>query len=453
MGDIQPLGSEKLQGTDKIKRILEIAKFRESIPNPINETSRNDYKISFTDGNEYQIVKERQGYIIKKTISESVTEYIEPMKSRKYYSSYSQALKRLNLMIKENNELTGNKENISLFSEQKRYTLKTPRRAGQRMDDEVENVPAPEDVPAPPPPAPAPSAAPSPAPAPAPEDDTAPAPPPPSPEGGMGVDDVEGEGEETPEGDEMMGQEDTHEGVVTFKTIQKLVGKLGQKLRSLESQGDEPLSSKDIKYVINSVLSALDLSKMDSEDIEEITSKFEDIDSEGGEGPMSDFEDEEEGDESEDEGSSETESQPSPGEVGESWTDFGSTVATKTLGKSITPGQHHEDHYHKVNMIADELFTESKVEDILSRYYIVSESEKKQNLLMRANRQAVKKENKKNLAKEIKRLSESLEQEIASRKFAQHYSDAKFIGKTNKRNLVFESQNKQYKITPDGNII
>jgi hypothetical protein len=57
------------------------------------------------DGNQYEIVKERQGYIIKKTISESETDYIEPMKNRKYYSSYSQAFKRLNLVAGELNRI------------------------------------------------------------------------------------------------------------------------------------------------------------------------------------------------------------------------------------------------------------------------------------------------------------------------------------------------------------
>jgi hypothetical protein len=121
MADLQPLGSEKLQGMDKIKRILEISRFKENSPNPVNETSRNEYNLTLADGNEYKIVKEKSGYIIKKTISEGTTDYIEPMKNRKYYPSYSQALKRLNLMAKETNTIHENKEGISLFSEQKKF--------------------------------------------------------------------------------------------------------------------------------------------------------------------------------------------------------------------------------------------------------------------------------------------------------------------------------------------
>ena len=126
MADLKPIGSEKLTGQEKINRILEIARFKEVIPNHINENSRSEYSINLADGNNYQIVKEKSGYIIKKTISESSTDYIEPMKNRKYYSSYSQALKRLNLMAKESNRLHENDEGISLFGEQKKFVLKTP---------------------------------------------------------------------------------------------------------------------------------------------------------------------------------------------------------------------------------------------------------------------------------------------------------------------------------------
>jgi len=33
MADLKPIGSEKLTGQDKIKRIMEIARFKENIPN------------------------------------------------------------------------------------------------------------------------------------------------------------------------------------------------------------------------------------------------------------------------------------------------------------------------------------------------------------------------------------------------------------------------------------
>ena len=40
MGDLKPIGSEKLTGQDKIKRIMEIARFNEVIPEKINETAK-----------------------------------------------------------------------------------------------------------------------------------------------------------------------------------------------------------------------------------------------------------------------------------------------------------------------------------------------------------------------------------------------------------------------------
>ena len=126
MADLQPIGSEKLQGMEKIQRIIEIARFNESKPSTINETSRNEYNIKLADGNEYQIVREKTGYIIKQTISESNAEYLVPIQERKYFNSYSQALKKLNLMAKDMNDMYGNDEGTSLFSEQKRFTLKTP---------------------------------------------------------------------------------------------------------------------------------------------------------------------------------------------------------------------------------------------------------------------------------------------------------------------------------------
>jgi len=127
MGGLRPIGSEKLQGMDKIRRIMEIARYNESIPTPVNENTRTDYTAELADGNEYSIVKERQGYIIKRTISESVNDYIEPIQNRKYFSSYSEALKKLNLMAKEFNSLYGNDEGMSLFTEQKKkFKLRLP---------------------------------------------------------------------------------------------------------------------------------------------------------------------------------------------------------------------------------------------------------------------------------------------------------------------------------------
>jgi len=51
MSKIKPIGSEKLQGIEKLQRIMEIARYKEAIPNSINETSSIDYRITLADGN------------------------------------------------------------------------------------------------------------------------------------------------------------------------------------------------------------------------------------------------------------------------------------------------------------------------------------------------------------------------------------------------------------------
>ena len=262
MSNLKPIGSEKLTGQNKINRIMEIARFNESAPKTINENETSEYSISLADGNNYQIVRDRQGYIIKKTISESETDYIEPMRNRKYYSSYSQAFKRLNLVAGELNRLNENEEGVSLYGEQKRFTLKTPKPAAPEMP-----AGPPAELPAAPPSVPAPELPPSPM------------------DGGedMGMEDMGME--DAPEVDDVEDIDiDTEEGgnedQVTFKTIQKLTGKLGQKLRVLNSNEEDEMSSKDIKYVINSILSALDLENLDEEDKEEITKNEINLDKE-----------------------------------------------------------------------------------------------------------------------------------------------------------------------------
>ena len=81
----------------------------------------------------------------------------------------------------------------------------------------------------------------------------------------MDVEDVDAEGEEP----EMEG---------FMKPIQKLTGKLGQKLRDVE----EELGSADIKYVINSIISAVDLDNLSEEDRDDILDRFEDDETEYG---------------------------------------------------------------------------------------------------------------------------------------------------------------------------
>ncbi len=306
MGGIKPIGSEKLDGMDKIRRIMQIARYNEAIPQPVNETAKSEYKIELADGKTYEIVKERQGYIIKESISDSA-DYIEPIQNRKYFSSYSQALKKMNLMAKEFNSLYENEEGTSLLGEQKKkYILKRPK--SKNLDaptPDVAATPAPEPI-TPPTPEPV-DAEPTAMPpvdadmggemgmAPVDADTGGDTPPPADDMGGeMGMAPVDSDlgGDTPPPSDDMGGEmgppsddetddtmpedDDTEEktkGPSEFKRIQILVGKLAQKIRSYEE--NEDLSAKDVKYIINSILSAIDVDVLDEDDIEQIISKLE----------------------------------------------------------------------------------------------------------------------------------------------------------------------------------
>ena len=400
MADLKPLGSEKLTGQDKLKRIMEIARFNEVIPSNINETARSEYSISLADGNKYEIVKERQGYIIKKTISESETDYIEPMKNRKYYSSYSQALKRLNLVAGELNRVNENEEEVSLYGEQKKFTLKTPKPAAEPM-------PAPAaEVPSVPPPVPAPALPPS-----------------PSPEMDMGMDmgmeDMGMEPEAEVDVDATMDVEAPEMGdgeqVVTFKTIQKLTGKLTQKIRTLDT--DQGMTSEDIKYVINMVLSSLDLKALSEEDREDILSKFDEEEDLGGDdmGGLDMTDD---------------------SEVEDIQADMDVPVEGYEMGE--------EDMDYGNGAIFDSIFGESTVDKVISKYFEITKKE----ILESKEKRSPKKQ-----MQEVIRLSETVEQELSAKKFLENNSNAKIVGVTNKKNLVFENKGKQIKISPEGLLV
>lgn len=411
MSGLRPIGSEKLQGDEKIKRILEIAHYKEVTPNPVNETVKTDYVTKLADGNVYVIDKEKMGYIIKKQISEGVNEYTSPMKNRKYFNSYADAMKSLNLMAKDINQLHGVEEGISLFTEQKKYYLKTPKAELPPAEDTapVEDVPpAPSDMPEPPMDT-------------TPEMDIPTEPDSDMPSDDMPVDDMS---PEMPADD--MGDETDAEGV-TFKVIQKLTGKLGQKIRAMEDEGQE-ISSKDAKYVINSILSALE-DNLEEDDKMDIISKLEGEEDMGGEEtdmggeemPMDDIETTDELTADEDLPVEE----PTEGEMTEKF----------------------------ISSAMDRVFKESKVDKVLSKYFMISESEKK----FVENKKKVKKTiiegKKKNDLKEIIRLSESLKQKNVAEKVINSFPEVTFVGKTNKGNLVFENKNKQLKVTPNGQIL
>jgi hypothetical protein len=389
---------------------MEIARYGEAPKQEINVNETTDYTRVLADGNVYGIVKERNGYIVKKGIDESTLDYIDPMKNRKYHSSYSQALKKLNLIAGELNRLNENEQGTELFGEQKKFVLKTP----------TSSAPAPAPVaPAPEMPAPSPEM-----PAPAPEmpspmgDDEMSEPP----SDDMMPDDMD---MDDPMEDPIGGEGEGDEGPVTLKQVQKLTGKLGQKLRAYASE--QEMTSEDVKYVLNSILSAVDLNLLDETDKEDILLRFES--EEGGE-----------------EGSSYDEIGMEPTEPDTSDLDMGGEItAEPEVGES--------DYKSKINAIMDGMFTESKVDKILSKYFVETPEEKKINESKKIQTYIKKKINKVSVMEEVKNLSETIEQELTSEFILRENQNAKFIGKTNLKNLIFENEGKQIKVSPKGEII
>ena len=379
MADLNPIGSEKLQGDDKIRRILEIARYNETTQN-LNE-NKSDYTIQLADGNVYSIVHEKSGYIVKKGINESELDYINPMKNRKYYRSYSQAMKKINLIAGELNRIHEHNENVDLIGEQKKFVLKTP-------EPEVE----------------------------------------PSPEASMsdmGGDLDLGGGEEeldldmdleTPENDV-----ESEEDEISFKMIQKLTGKLGQKLRTLDNQ--DGMSSEDIKYVLNSIISAVNLESLSEEDLEDVLSNFEDEEIDYGT-----------------EGDIDIES-------GDDEMDFDLDMEEEPVADEEL------DEGNPIDGVLDEVFTESKIEKVLSNYFDITESEKKEAEDKNVKRFILEKVQNSKVKSEIKELSETVEQQLSSEFIIKENKNTKFLGKTNKDNLVFEVEGKQLKISPTGEIL
>jgi hypothetical protein len=412
MSKLNPIGSEKLQGVEKLQRIMEIARYNEHLPNSINETSSVDYKITLADGNRYAIVKEKLGYIIKKEINESTSEYIDPIKNRKHFSSYSAAMKKLNLMAGEINRINGISEGISLFTEDKKYMLKAPQPKVEAPAEAPSDLPPPSLEPAP--------------------EDTMPTPPsdeelPMSPEG------EEPSTDDMPDMDDMGGEpSEGGEGEpVTFKSIQKLTGKLAQKIR--DYSGEEELSSKDVKYVINSILSSLDLNSLDEDDKEEILTRFDgEEDSDYGMEDMGS----EETDVENSEIDSDTEEEPKPEEMGEGWMD---------------EMEFKEEEYYKSAL--DGIFNESTIEKVLKNYVVINENEKKFLNDKKKTQKTISESKKALYSKEINRLALTKKQKEISNRIVENFPVITFVGKTNKGNLIFENNNKQLKVSPQGNIL
>ena len=413
MADLKPLGSEKLEGQEQINRILEISNYG-SKPTTLSEskTSNADYSIQMADGKYYGIVKEKTGYVVKVGISESELDYNEPMQNRKHYKSFSQAMKKVNLIAGELNKLHENVEGVNIIGEQKKFVLKTP---APKVDVDI-NVDEPSLEP---------------------EEDL-----------GLDLDmdlDMDIDSEESVEDDDLdmdmdidMDIDSEEEDVDvdlevedeegSFKTIQKITGKLGQKLRTYDK--NQGLSSEDIKYVLNSIISAVELERLSEEDKEDILANFEEEET--------DYDMEGEVDIDVESGDDELD-------------------LDMDLDMDLDSDESIEDEELSeedgMSTMVDEIFGESKVNKVLQKYFVVTEGEKKVTESKKIKKFLSEKINNISIKKEIKRLSESVEQELTSEFIMKENTNIKFLGKTNKGNLVFESDKKQLKVTSKGELL
>ena len=405
MADLKPLGSEKLEGQEQISRILEISNYG-SKPTTLseNKNSKADYSIQMADGKYYGIVKEKTGYVVKVGISESELDYNEPMQNRKHYKSFSQAMKKVNLIAGELNRIHENTQGVNIIGEQKKFVLKTPE---PKVDVDVDvDEPLME-----------------------PEADL-----------DMDVDmdvDMDMDSEEGVDDLDMdldLDLDDTEEEVEvdvedeesSFKVIQKLTGKIGQKLRTYDK--NQGLSSEDIKYVLNSIISAVELDKLSEEDKEDILANFE-----------------------EDETDYDME-----GEVDidvESGDDELDLDLDMDMDMDMEEPEGEMAEGDSMKSMVDEIFGESKVDKVLEKYFVVTDGEKKITESKKIKKFLAEKVNNISVKKEIKRLSESIEQELTSEFILKENTNIKFLGKTNKGNLIFESGKKQFKVTSKGELL
>lgn len=421
---------------------MEIARYNEVKPTTINEDKKSVYSKTLADGHTYVISKEKVGYVIKRSLTESIDDavYLDRMENRKHYSSYSKAFKRLNLIAREINVNESHDEETSLYEQSnKKYTLKTPTPAPVEepisdmedvtMDLGGEDTDLPMDL--------------------GDED--------------MGIEDEEISMEDediSMEDEDIEDEESENDEEVSFKVIQKLTGKLGQKIRSFLDSGDQ-MSSKDVKYVINSILSAVDLSSLNDDDKEDILEKFEDYESEDEMDFEDDTESESEIDFEDDDVIGFDDSSEEFSEMKEDDGNYFGDAAEddylqiKDLKRDARyDAKKHRDSRRyrkdesveskmtkKVGDMIETIFSESKVDSVLKKYFVVNEGEKKIENSKKVN------------TKNARKHSESISQEVASIKFLKENPKAKLIGKTSKGNLVFENRDRQYRISSKGMVI
>ena len=238
-----------------LNRMLELADIKPIIKESKMSLSNFELVKESANGNTYAIVRENKKYFIKSTetkdsITESQFDYIGGIsnKNKTSFSSFEKATRHLNLMFEEINNHY-DVENVNILEsnrlDEKKFVLKMKKKKSAPVEEPAAEEPTTEE--------------------PAVEDEF-------DAEGGDEFDfDAEGDTEGGDESVEEFGGEETDEDLElddsedNIKDIQSTTGKLGQQLRDTED-----ISSDMQKWVAKSVLSALDLDNMDSEDKKDI---------------------------------------------------------------------------------------------------------------------------------------------------------------------------------------
>jgi len=385
MGKLKPIGSEKLKGQDKIKRIMEIARYNEVDKNETNHIATNSFSKTASDGNIYAIIQERDGYYLKSGINESQLEYVSGFmnKKRDRFKSYGAALKRMNLIFKPLNEQYNEGVGDGMYDEmeeQEKFVLNVPDEGGDEevdMDVDMESGDEEMDM----------------------DMDM---------EDDMGDEELDLDVEDDMEGEE--GEEAEMEGFM--KPIQKLTGKLGQKLRDVE----EELGSADIKYVLNSIISAVELDNLDEEDREDVLDRFED--DEATYGDEENIDDVDMGDEELD-------------------------MDLEDDGEEMDLDLDMEDEDGEEDVMES---LKDRISNMLESY--VEKKEPTQPKEYLKNRLNVVKGKKK-----LKIQYETVEQEFGTEKILKEHKGFKFMGKTKNNNIILKSTNRKILVNRDGVVI
>ena len=248
----RPQGSEKIQDPDKkLDRIKEIAGIVQRTP--LHENSKLNTKFSTVlheaiaaDGNTYGLIQEGPKVFLKRLVNDHY-DYMTGDEKDYAYKDFATAFKHMNFVFKDISQISNHSSQINIFegglTEKKNLTekfiLKTPQ-AQPPVSQDIPSQPAPPMGQTPPlggaPSAPA-------------QDPQA------SQQLGQEIGDVEGQVEDQD----------------PVKAMQKLVGKLTEKMRTADEQ---VMTSEFMKSILNSVISAIDVKKLEDGDLLSVIKKL-----------------------------------------------------------------------------------------------------------------------------------------------------------------------------------